>query len=215
MKWNRFEFAGAAMLSLGVLLAAPGGLAQMHGGSSMGSSGGMNQSQNGMGQPGNGTKQAGMGTQQNSAGQAQFVANMRRNITVEDDLSKMALKNSSNDDVKKLAHQVLSENRSNEMEMTSATMSAGPSAPTFGPSVPKQTRQAEKKMKKMSGTQFDMLYLEQMDGYVKNDQQVAEEASQNDSSGDMGSLTMKLRNTADQRAKQLAQVAQSENFKIQ
>jgi|GEM_PF-4660735 len=212
MKWNRFEFAGASILSLGLLLAVPGALAQMHGGPPMGPPGGMNQNQPGNNNP----NQPGNGMQQNNGAQAQFVANMRRNIKVEDDLSRLALKNSSNDDVKKLANQVIKENRSNDMQLSAAIMDSGPSVPMFGASVPKQTRKAEKQMKKMTGKQFDLLYLEQLDSYVRNDQKVATEAAENGTSNDrMGSLTMQLRNTADQRLKQIGQVTQSENSKIQ
>lgn len=219
MRWNVFSFASAAMLSCGLFLATPGALAQMRGGSSMGGQqpGGMGQQQpgtspNGM-QP-NELGRQGMQGSQNMA-ELNFIANVQRNSKVETDLSKMALKNSSNDDVKKMAQQVIQENRRNEMALTSAASRANPSGMLSSAPVPSQTRQAEKQMKKLTGTQFDQMYLSQMDGYVKDDQKIVSDASANMSSADMESLTMQLRNTADERMKQITQVAQSENFKIQ
>lgn len=186
-------------------------LGQMRPGSMAGQSGNMNQQQPGMQQN---NMQPGQMTPQNSA-EANFVANMRRNSKVEADLSKMALKNSSNDQVKQFAQQVISENRRNDMALTSAANSNGSLAEmSFSAPVPSQTHQAEKQMKKTTGTDFDKLYIGQMDGYIKNDQQLTTNASSGTATGNMGSVAMQLRNTADNRVKQLAQVAQSENLKL-
>ena len=217
MRRNIFNFYGMA-LSLELLLATPGILSQMRSGGGMaGQNGNMNQPGNPNQQPGMspGMQPNGQMAMQNDA-KVSFFANARRNSKVETDLSKLALKNGSNDDVKKFAQQVISENRRNEMALTSApgsnanTSGVPPTAP-----VPSQTHQAEKEMKKLTGTQFDAMYLSQMKGYVDNDQKIVSDASSMQNSADMGSLTMQLRNTADQRAKQIAQVAQSENIKIQ
>ena len=197
-----FSYLSMAVLGCGLLLASPGAWAQR------------GQQPGGLNQPGtqpNGTLGAQNGAESN------FVATMRRNSEVETDLSKMAIKNSSNDDVKKLATQVIQENRRDEMALTGASENANPSGqtPTFAAPVPSQTRKAEKQMKKLTGTQFDQMYLSQMNGYVKNDQKMVSDASSSVNSADMQSLVMQLRNTADQRSQEIAQVAQSENFKIQ
>lgn len=211
MKPNILSFSGAAMLALVLLLATPAVWGQMHGGSGMaGQSGSMNQNGN-MNHPG--MEQNGAMGMQNNA-QASFVADMRRNSKVETDLSKLALKNSSNDDVKKLAKQVIAENRRDETTLMGAVSNSSNSGMQFGEPVPSQTRNAEKQMKKLTGVQFDAMYLAQMSGYVANDQKLISEASSEPSSADMGSLTMQMRNTADQRATQIAQVEQSENIKI-
>jgi predicted outer membrane protein len=204
----------AAMLSAGMLFAATTGWSQMRGGSPMGAPppGGMNQpgmAQPGMPQPG----AAGLQGMQNSA-MASFAADVRRNNKAETDLSKLALKNSSNDDVKKLAQQVIEENRRSATALAGAMSEQNQSEMMFASPVPSQTREAEKQMKKLNGTPFDQMYLSQMDGYVKNDQKLANDAWGMTNSGDLGSLSMQLRNTADQRATQIAQVAQGENFKI-
>jgi uncharacterized protein (DUF305 family) len=216
MRRSIFNFYGMATLSLGLLLlATPGVLSQMRSGMA-GQNGNTNQNGN-MNQPGMSPNMQPNGpmAMQNNAEVSCF-ANMRRNSKVETDLSKLALKNSSNDDIKKLAQQVISENRQNEMALTSTPASNAnayglpPTAP-----VPSQTHQAEKEMKKLTGTQFDAMYLSQMKGYVENDQKLVSDASSTSNSADIGSLTMRLRNTTDQRAKQIAQIAQSENIKIQ
>ena len=198
----------AITLTAGLLAATPASVAQMRGGSM-----GAPPTQPGMPQN-NPQPNSPMGMQNNA--EADFLGNMRRNIKVETDLSKMALKNSSNDDVKKFAAQVISENRRNEMQLTSAT-SSNPnlSGVPYAEDTPSQTRQAEKQMKKLTGTQFDGMYLAQMNGYVKNDQSATANASGNANSSDLNAVMMQLRNTADDRIKQIAQVAQSENFKLQ
>ncbi|MEO6828813.1 MAG: hypothetical protein ABI164_03315, partial [Acidobacteriaceae bacterium] len=98
MRWNHIiRLLGGVVLS-SCLLIATFGWSQMRGGSSMGAQpGGMNQQPGGMNQQQPGMERNGMGMQggQNGA-EAVFVANAKRNIRVETDLSKMALKNSSN-----------------------------------------------------------------------------------------------------------------------
>lgn len=207
MRSSLVQMFGAATLTLGLLAATSPLFAQR---------------QNGMGaqpQPGQQNNQPGMpngpmGAQNNA--QTEFISHMKRNSMVETDLSKMALKNSDNDQVKNFARQVISQNRKDEMAMTSANQSNfGPNAtPMFGESTPSETRKAEKQMKKLKGTQFDEMYLSQMNGYLKDDQKTLADASQNFGSTELGSTVMQLRNTNDAQAKQLTQVAQSENFKL-
>ncbi|MGC1783753.1 MAG: DUF4142 domain-containing protein [Acidobacteriaceae bacterium] len=208
MRQSVVRVFGAAALAGGLIFAGSSAvLGQMRPGM---------QSQQPPQQPGmqqNNMQQPGQMNPQNTA-EANFVANVRRNSKVETDLSKMALKNSGNDQVKQFAQQVIAENRRNDMALTSATSNAGASEVSFPAAVPIQTHKAEKQMKKLTGPDFDKLYIGQMDGYIKNDQQLTTQAPPDVASGNMGSMTMQLRNAADQRAKQLAQVAQSENLRL-
>ncbi len=199
------------MLSMWLLLTTAGALCQMRSGSSMGGP-----PQGGMNQPGmrpNDMQPNGSMAMQNNP-ETQFVATMRRNSKAESDLSKLALKNSTNENVKKLAQQVISENRRDEMALNNATSRANSSGMPIELPVPDQTRQAEKKMKKLTGTPFDAMYLSEMDGYVRDDQKVLGEASSMPNSADLGSVAMQLRNTTDARSQQITQVAQSENIKF-
>lgn len=223
MNRSFFSFASVAMLLVcgGFLALSPMATAQMNGGMPGGSPGGMqngnmNGGMNRPGMPGN--QPNGMIGQQNSMQatmEQNFLGNMRRNSLAETQLSKLALKNSGNDNVKKMAQQVIAENRRLNNALDNSTTNDTPNSLPFAPSVPSETRKAEKQMKKLSGTQFDQAYLSQMDGYIKNDKQLVQQASSGLNSPDLHVLTMQVQRTADSRMQQLQQVAQSENFKIE
>jgi predicted outer membrane protein len=83
------------------------------------------------------------------------------------------------------------------------------------PQVPKQTQDAEKQMKKLSGTQFDQQYLLQMDAYIKNDKQVASQAAQQTTVPAVSQVGMEMQPMAEQHQKQIAQLTQEEHMKIQ
>jgi len=138
--------------------------------------------------------------------------NLRRNLDVETELSKMAVKNSSNDDVKKFAQQVITENHglSNELIMPN------PNGEVMDPEmVPSQTRKAEKEMKKMTGKPFDQMYLVQMDAYVKNDQQVAHSAESMMSVPKVSEVATRVQSVSEDREKQIGTLTQETGFKIQ
>jgi predicted outer membrane protein len=139
--------------------------------------------------------------------------NLRRNFDVENDLSKMAIKNSSNDDVKKFAHQVITENRSLSNELITPNpngeMGMQPEM------VPSETKKAEKQMKKMTGKPFDQMYLVQMDAYIKNDQEVAQKAKSATNMAKVSEVGMKVQSQSEDREKQIATLTQETGFKIQ
>lgn len=211
------------LLVVGCLLAiSTGSLQSQHmGGMSSGSMGGSPQGQT-AGQPQQGANMQGTGPnapngmmgrsslQANLEGN--FLSTMRRNNKAETDMSKLALKNSSNDNVKQMAQQVIAENRKTDMALGSTAETDHLSLDT---SLPSQTRKAMKEMKKLIGTDFDKMYLSQMDGYVKNDRQTTQGAESAMNSSDLSALTMQLRRATDSRAQQLTQVAQSENLRPQ
>ena len=166
---SHLNFVKASLLVPGLLLLTltPGAMAQMHGSAPMGGSSpnnNMNNPNGNMGpdgmQPGGpgGALSADQMVEQNTFG------NLRRNLDVESDLSKMALKNSSNDDVKKFAHQVISENHSLSNEL----IMPNPTAIRCCRGIDSQPDQAgQKQMKKMTGKPFDQMYLVQMDAYIR------------------------------------------------
>lgn len=208
---NYFNFLKASLLAPGLLLLtmAPAALAQMHGGAPMGGSSPSNMNNNPNMPPGGplGSQNSDQMVEQNMFG------NLRRNFDVENDLSKMALKNSSNDDVKKFAHQVISENHglSNELIVPN------PNGDLLIPPemVPDQTRKAEKQMKKMTGKPFDQMYLVQMDAYVKNDQEVAQKAEAASNVPTVSELGTRVRSLSDDRQKQIGTLTQESGFKIE
>ena len=149
---------------------------------------------------------------QQNAIQNQTFGNIRRNIEVETKLSKMALKKSSNADVKNFAQQVIADNHKLQDRVA---MPVSADAMPVAPQVPKQTQDAEKQMKKLSGTQFDQQYLVQMDAYVKNDKQVASQAAQQASVPAVSQVGTEMQPMAEQHEKQIAQLTGEEHMKIQ
>ncbi len=202
----RSSIFSATLLVLALLAAAPTILSQMRGGG-MGAS-----PQPQLGTQLDNMQMTGSSGAQNSA-QATLIAQMGRNLQVEIDLSKLALKNSSNDQIKALARQTIAENRRNDIELTNTASGNTFGPQPFGEGTPSQTRKVEKQMKKMSGAQFDGMYLSQMKNYLDQDQEALGEASTAMCSIRFGAVLTKLRNTTDQRANQLAQVAQTENVR--
>ena len=216
--------SGVMALATGLLLlaATPAVLAQMAPGGAP--SGGMSSGARPNGMQPNGMRPNGMqpnGMQpmgpnsennQQLAVENQTFANIRRNIEVETKLSKMALKKSSNADVKNFAHQVIADNHKLEGKVSLPVSSAA--AMPLAPEVPKQTKQAEKQMKKLSGPQFDQLYLVQMDAYINNDQQVASKAA-TASVPAVSKVGTEMQPLTQQHQKQIAQLTQEEHMKIQ
>ncbi len=214
---NHFNFLKAGLLAAGLLLLTitPLARAQMHGGAPMGGASpnsnmnnpNGNMSPDGVQPPGtSGMQNNDMMVEQNMFG------NLRRNFDVENDLSKMALKNSSNDDVKKFAHDVISENHgvSNELILPN------PNGEMMQPElVPSQTKKAEKQMKKMTGKPFDQMYLVQMDGYIKNDQEVAQKAQSATNVPKASEVGTRVRSLSEDREKQIGALTQETGFKIQ
>lgn len=207
VKKQVFRISGVAFLAGGLFLAAArGAQAQMRPG--MGQQQQPNMQQNM--RPNNMMQNQQMNQQTRE--EMNFIANMRRNIKVEDDLSKLALKKSNSDQVKTFARQVIQENRTNDTSLNSANPQM--SEMMFAAPVPSETKKAEKQMKKLTGPDFDKLYIGQMDGYIKDDKELTTQAGSTITTGNLASVTMQMRNTADNRLKQLADVAKSENLTL-
>lgn len=156
-------------------------------------------------------------------------ANMCRNIYVETQLSGLALKHTSNVDIKSFARETIGVDRAFEKQVnlsastefvvrygTRQELSLPESNNTAlcATLVPSETRQAEKQMKKISGPQFDQIYLVQMDAYIKNDRQVGARASSLTGAPDMNAMGMLARDLAEERETQISRLTAEENFKI-
>lgn len=125
----------------------------------------------------------------------------------------MALKNSSNDDVKKFAHQVISENLGLSIDLN--VPSPNGDRLIQPDMVPEQTKKAEKQMKKMTGKPFDQMYLVQMDGYVKNDQQLVQKAEEASNVPKVSEVGTRVRSVSEDREQQIGTLTQETGFKIQ
>ena len=212
-KRNLFSSLGVALVAGGLACATtPAVQAQMGGGQTGGMQGG---SMNRPSMPGNNTGPNGPMGQQNTMEatmEQNFMGRMRSNSMAETEFSKLALKNSSNDNVKKLAQRTILDNRRMDGAMTgSATTGDVP----MNSGLSSQAHKAVKSMKKLTGTPFDQMYLSQMNGYINSDQKVLSDSSIAVNSPDMRALMAQMRTLTDNRQQQLRQVAQSENFKIE
>jgi predicted outer membrane protein len=211
---NNFNFLKAGILAPALLLLTmtPAVLAQMHGNAPTGGAPntGMNNNMSPDGMQPNGSTAP--ENNQDMIERNTF-GNLRRNFDVETHLSKMALKNSNNEDVKKFAQQVIAENHglSNDLIIPNpdGQMMMGPEM------VPSVTQKAEKQMKRMTGKPFDQLYLVQMDAYIKNDQQTAHNAEAMMNLPKMSEVGMRVRTMSDEREKQIATLTTETGFKIQ
>lgn len=213
---NRFNFLQASLLAPGLLLLTltPAAVAQMHGGAPMGGTANSNMNNPNGNMAPDGMQPTGPMGAQNSDQMMErnTFGNLRRNFDVENDLSKLALKNSSNDDVKKFAHQVITDNHG----LSNDLLLPNPTGEVMDPeTVPSQTKKAEKQMKTMTGKPFDQMYLVQMDAYVKNDQQVAHNAETAVSVAKLSEVANRVQSVSEEREKQIGTLTQETGFKIQ
>ncbi|HZC43921.1 MAG TPA: DUF4142 domain-containing protein [Acidobacteriaceae bacterium] len=213
---NRFNFLTASLLAPGLLFLTitPAALAQVRPGAPMGGT-----NNNNMNNPNGNMAPDGMQPNgptgplsSDQMMQRNTFGNLRRNFDVEDRLSKMALKNSSNDNVKKFAQQVITENHGLSSDLTIPNANGDMMDPE---TVPSETKKAEKQMKKMTGKPFDQMYLVQMDAYVKDDKQVAQKAQTATSAPKVSEMGTRVQSVSEDRAKQIATLTQETGFKIQ
>jgi len=214
---NAFSFLSAGLLAAGLLLLTmtPAARAQMNGGAPMGGGAPNNNMNNPNGNMSpDGMQPTGpMGPQNNEQMmERNAFGNLRRNFDVENELSKMAVKNSSNGDVKKFAQQVIAENRG----LSNDLILSNPNGEMMEPEmVPSQTRKAEKQMKKMTGKPFDQMYLVQMDAYIKNDRQVAHNAESMMSVAKVSEVANRVQGLSEDREQQIGALTQETGFKIE
>ena len=151
-------FSAVAFLTGGLLLAgASGAMAQY-------------------GMPG--TPQAATNSSQTLA-ERDLAGALLSNIRAETKFSKLALKNSSDEQVKKLARQVISEN--GKLAAQLVTLISGDSAVNtevynFG-HLSSHARETEQNLKKLRGTAFDKSYASAMSRYSQNERTMIQDHS--------------------------------------
>lgn len=209
------NFLKAGLLAPGLLLLAmtPAALAQMQGGTPMGGAPNSNMNNpNGNMAPDRMRPTGPMAPQNDEqVMERNTFGNLLRNFDVETRLSKMAAKNSSNEDVKKFAQQVITENHGISKDLILPTPTSGMMEPEL---IPSQTKKAEKQMKKMTGKPFDEMYLVQMDAYIKNDHQVAHNAESTMSSPKLSELANRVQSVSEDREKQIGTLTRETGFMI-
>lgn len=215
MKQSFLKFLGVTGLCAGLLLVAPAILGQTQAGSPLmnrnGSAGGYGMSPK---MESNGP----MAPQNNVPFTEQHVSDaIRENMAVEIELSQLALKRSHSSSIKKFARQVIAEN---SMLSVQARQLAPDKSGVFPNPMFEGTRQAvdahaaEKKMRTMSGAQFDKLYLHQMYRYAQNDQQVGHSAYAMMEFPGISPVGRKMWDMANNRVKQVEKLAKELKIKL-
>ncbi len=156
-------------------------------------------------------------------------ASICRNIYVETELSALALKHTSNADIKSFAREMIAVDQRFETQVNlsastefverfgkgqQVSLPESDNALLCASFVPSETREAEKEMKKLSGPPFDQKYLVQMDAYVRNDREVGAQASVMAGAPDINAMGVLARDLADERETKISSLTAEENFKI-
>ena len=143
----------------------------------------------------------------------QAYSHLDRNVGLESNLSKMALKKSQNTDVKKFAHQIISEN--NTIASRMFTYSNRDGYILRGGPAPAEVAQAQKKMKQLTGTDFDKVYLTQIASLVNDDMKAVQDAGSPKDESELSAICTTVQSQSSDRMKQIHQLAAAENYNIE
>ena len=136
---------------------------------------------------------------------------LANNALTETDLSRLALTNSGNDGVKKLAQQVIADHQKLDGGVSAIASNLGVVLPQ-GPSG--HLRKQEKKMQSLTGSQFDQAYLKELNHDVAQDKSSANQEMLATNSPGMRQLMLKVKGAAQNWSKQIADVGKAENLKL-
>ncbi len=136
---------------------------------------------------------------------------LANNAQTETNLSRLALTNSGNDGVKKLAQQVIADHQNLDGGVSALASNLALPLPQK-PS--KHLLKQEKKMQSLTGSQFDQAYLKELSHDVAQDTNSAnQEILATDSQG-MRQLMLEVKGSAQNCSKQIANVGKAENLKL-
>jgi predicted outer membrane protein len=208
MKQGVSKFSIVALLGAGLLMATVSMFGQVKAGSPLS---GENGARNSSGMSPDMAPNGPMAPQNNVAFTQQHVSEtIRENMAMEIELSRLALMHTRNASIKKFSRQVIAENRVlNEEAKQFAPDKTGifPNPMLEGTRQAVNARAAEKKMKNLTGVQFDRMYLIQMNGYAENDQQVGHSAYAMMEFPGISPVGRKMWDMANNRVKQIAALA--------
>lgn len=210
-----FSFSIAMiLLNAGLLLAASSTLGQTQAGSPLaGQNGALNKNSMSPYMKPDGP----MAPENNLPFKEQHVSDtIRENMAMEIQFSQLALKRSKSAAIKKFARQVIAENRELANE---AKQFAPDKTGVFPNAMYEGTRQAvnahaaEKQMKSLRGLAFDKVYLDEMNSYIENDQQVGHATYAMMEVPGASPVGRKMWDMANDRVKQIATLATKEHIK--
>jgi hypothetical protein len=141
--------------------------------------------------------------------QRDLLSNILRDGNAETALSRVALEQSSNENIRKLAQQTIANNLTISKSLYSGAL--GRICPVIS-QTPNQVLEMAKKMKELTGIQLDGVYLSQLQAYVRHDQKMMKDTRAFGSSPDIDGMVMQMRALADSRMHQIDQIASGESF---
>ncbi len=216
MKRRISRFSIAAVLGAGLLLLTPSVRGLVNAGAHLAS---QNGAPNLSGMSPNMAPDSPMAPENNMAFTQQHTSDtIRENMAIETELSQLALKRSSNASIKKFARRVIAENRviDSEAKQFGPDKSASFPNPMFeGTRQAVNVHAAKKKMRVVTGPQFDRLYILQMGSYAENDQQVGHSAYAMMQFPGISPVGRKMWDMANTRAKQIAALARQLHIKLE
>ncbi len=136
---------------------------------------------------------------------------LANNALAETDLSRLALTNSGNDNVKKLAQQVIADHQKLDggvSAIASNLMLTLPQKPS------KHLLKQEKKMQSMTGSEFDQVYLKELNHDVAQDKNNANQEILATNSPNTRQLMLEVKGAAQNCGKLIANVGKAENLKL-
>jgi predicted outer membrane protein len=152
-----------------------------------------------------------MGTMQSMMEQG-LLHDVAQNSQIETAMSQMALKNSSNPEVRKLAQQVLLDHQKLASDLSASAASRNLSLPS---GITRDARKELKKMETLKGSAFDQAYLQQIKHYEGEMQGRLGKGLNMADSPDLRELSSEVQNMAQTHLKQTSGVAQAENLLLQ
>lgn len=138
-----------------------------------------------------------------------FFSNILRDSNAETMLSEIAIQQSSDDQLKKFAHQIISDNQRISQELYSGSL--GNICPVIS-QTPARVHDIAKKMNHLSGIQFDGTYLSQLEAYIEHDQAMIKGAPNFSNFLDMETTVSQMRLLADYRIDQIGKLADNDNI---
>ncbi len=138
-----------------------------------------------------------------------FLRNLANNMQFENDLSQLALTNSNNDAIKKLAQQVIHDHSQLAKAISDAARTRNFALPGH---ISGHAKKDEKKMQALTDSAFDSAYLKQLQHNVKDDQSNAKQALTSTNKQDLRNLAKQVQTMAQQQLQQLSAITKTKNL---
>jgi predicted outer membrane protein len=138
-----------------------------------------------------------------------FFSNILRDGKAETELSKLAIQQSSDGQLKTFARQMISDNLRISQELYSGSL--GNICPVIS-QTPARVRDIVTTMKTLSGIQFDGTYLSQLEAYIEHDQEMIKGAPDFSNFSAMETTVSQMRLLAEHRTLQIGRLAEDDNI---